>query len=273
MNPVVAYLGPAGTFTHAAAQQYFGPSVTLEPKFSIDEVFEAVGTGSVSHGVVPVENSTEGAVNTTQDCLLDTSLTIVGEVELAISHQLMGNESDTVERIASHKQSLAQCKNWLREHYPTAKLVECASNTQAVELARDNSDTAAIASRMAAELYGLPIIASDIQDRPNNRTRFLIITAGPVDLQSSGDDKSSMIVYTSNKPGALFRLLEPFENLQISLTKIETRPSKMEAWEYVFFIDFEGHRLDTQVVALFERLEKYADEIKFLGSYPRHRES
>lgn len=265
----VAYLGPKGTYSQLAALDFFGKDVNLVDCASIDEVFSAVEAGDVSHGIVPVENSTEGAINNTQDCLIDSTAKILGEQIVSIEHSLLvqrGTDASKIRRIASHKQSLAQCRGYLAQHYPQAEQLECASNSAAAILAREQADTAAIASELAGEIYGLESLAPRIQDKSNNRTRFLVLSLGEV--PATGRDKTSILVYTENKPGALFRVLEPFEKFQLSLTKIETRPSKKEAWEYVFFIDFEGHVADEATQKLFESLKQGGVVVKILGSYP-----
>ena len=265
----VAYLGPEGTFSQAAVVNHFGNNVELVDCASIDEVFDAVQNNRTQFGVVPVENSTEGAVNNTQDCLIDSTVSIIGEVIIPIVHHLLvatGTDRSQIAQIASHKQSLAQCRQWLLKHYPDVELVECSSNAEAGKLASENSRIAAIAGSMAAEVYGLTILDEKIQDQQHNSTRFLVLANFATN--PSGADKSSILIYAENKPGALFKILEPFENLQISLTKIETRPAKVEAWAYVFFIDFEGHIEDENIIELFRRLETCTAEIKVLGSYP-----
>lgn len=270
----VAYLGPPGTFSQTAVLNHFGQHCALQACATIDDAFAAVGQGDVDFAVVPVENSTEGVVNNTQDCLIDTALQIVGEEIVPIEHQLMvgaGCAGEAIDVIASHKQSLAQCRQWLQSHYPDAQLQECASNAEAAKLASREPGTAAIAGRMAATIYGLDIVAENIQDQQHNSTRFLIL--GQTGVEVTGHDKTSILVYTANKPGALFRVLQPFEELQLSLTKIDSRPSKRQAWEYVFFIDFEGHRDDESVVELFRRLQSCTEEVKVLGSYPMFRKS
>lgn len=270
----VAYLGPPGTFSQTAVLNHFGQHCALQACATIDDAFAAVGQGDVDFAVVPVENSTEGVVNNTQDCLIDTALQIVGEEIVPIEHQLMvgaGCAGEAIDVIASHKQSLAQCRQWLQSRYPDAQLQECASNAEAAKLASREPGTAAIAGRMAATIYGLDIVAENIQDQQHNSTRFLIL--GQTGVEATGHDKTSILVYTANKPGALFRVLQPFEELQLSLTKIDSRPSKRQAWEYVFFIDFEGHRDDESVVELFRRLQSCTEEVKVLGSYPMFRKS
>jgi chorismate mutase/prephenate dehydratase len=268
-NPKVAFLGPIGTYSQAAVISHFGSACVLVDYPSIDEVFIAVEAGVVDFGVVPVENSTEGAINNTQDCLVESKVKLVGEVVVAIEHNfLIDEKSDAAELnvIASHKQSLAQCRNWLKLHYPDVKLLECASNAEAAVLAKKDSRVAAIAGALAAEIYDLKILHSSIQDHDHNSTRFLVLARQ--DTVPTGSDKTSVLIYTGNKPGALFRILQPFEDFQVSLSKIETRPSKKEAWEYVFFIDFEGHIEDQLIHELFKQLQQCTAEIKVLGSYP-----
>ena len=268
-NVSVAFLGPKGTFSQTAVLQHFGAKAELLDYPTIDEVFIAVTTGEVKFGVVPVENSTEGAINNTQDCLVDTKLRIVGEQIVLIVHNLLVQEKvkfEDIKTIASHKQSLAQCRKWIQLNAPGKELLECPSNAEAAKLARADKHVAAIAGKIAADTYGLQVLFESIQDQQHNSTRFLILANAST--LSTGKDKTSLLVYTENKPGALFRVLQPFEELQISLTKIETRPSKKEAWEYVFFIDFEGHAEDEKIKTLFAKLKACTAEIKILGSYP-----
>ncbi len=265
----IAYLGPKGTYSQLAALEYFGEDAELLNCVSIDDVFSAVEGKHAVYGVVPVENSTEGAVNNTQDCLIDSSAKIIGEQVVSIEHSLLaqlGTSKSDVVKIASHKQSLAQCRNYLSQNFPQAEQIECSSNAEAAICAQGDPGTAAIASELAGQIYNLQSLECRIQDKSNNRTRFLVLALQ--DAAPTGTDKTSILVYTENKPGALFRVLEPFENLQLSLTKIETRPSKKEAWEYVFFIDFEGHVEDETTKELFAVLGKGGVEVKLLGSYP-----
>ncbi len=266
----VAYLGPEGTFTQAAAIKHFGHSVISEPMAAIDEVFREVVGGAVNYGVVPVENSTEGAVNHTLDSFLEHDLQICGEVELRIHHHLLVGENtrtDKISRIYSHAQSLAQCRKWLDAHYPNVERVAVSSNAEAAKRVQSEWNSAAIAGDMAAELYGLTRIAEKIEDRPDNATRFLII--GRDHVQPTGDDKTSIIVSTHNKPGALHELLLPFHQNGVDLTRIETRPSRSGKWTYVFFIDFAGHQSDPLVQAALEQISAEAVDLKVLGSYPR----
>jgi chorismate mutase/prephenate dehydratase len=265
----IAFLGPEGTFSQTAVVTHFGNSCVLFNCSSIDEVFLAVQQKRANYGVVPVENSTEGGVNNTQDCLIDSTVSIVGEVIVPIIHHLLvppGTAEVNITKIMSHKQSLAQCRQWISKSFPGVELVECASNAEASKLASESDTTAAIAGSLAAEVYGLEILRDRVQDQHHNSTRFLVLSNST--KSPSGSDKTSALIYAENKPGALFRILEPFDNLRVNLTKIETRPAKIEAWAYVFFIDFEGHVEDDIIVELFKRLEACTAEIKILGSYP-----
>lgn len=266
----VAYFGPEGTFTQAAALKHFGHAVKSVPMAAIDEVFREVAAGAVNFGVVPVENSTEGAVNHTLDSFLEHDLVICGEVELRIHHQLLVSEhtrTDRITRIYSHAQSLAQCRKWLDAHYPQVDRVAVASNAEAAKRVKTEWNSAAIAGDMAAQLYGLSYLAEKIEDRPDNATRFLII--GTQEVPPTGDDKTSIIVSTQNKPGALYELLKPFYENAIDLTRIETRPSRSGKWTYAFFIDFVGHQNDPLVRNVLERIAQEAVALKVLGSYPR----
>lgn len=280
----VAFLGPPGTFSHAAVDRFFGAGDVPErlSVANIDDVFLEVEAGNARYGVVPVENSTEGAVNSTQDCLIDTSLTIVGEIYLPIEHNFLLKDParlQDVRRIVSHKQSLGQCRIWLRARYPDIELHEVSSNAEAARLAAEDPTTAAIAGEVAASCFGLQVVFARIQDRRNNTTRFLVLArdhAALIDQRecagtATGHDKTSILVYTENKPGALFRVLEPFDTYQVSLTRIETRPARDDMWSYVFFIDFEGHIDDDAVKNVFRQLAGRAVKIKNLGSYPRAR--
>ncbi|WCE10881.1 prephenate dehydratase [Pseudomonas sp. JBR1] len=266
----VAYLGPEGTFSQAAALKHFGKAVVTRPMAAIDEVFREVAAGASNFGVVPVENSTEGAVNHTLDSFLEHNLSICGEVELRIHHHLLIGENtkpDSITRIYSHAQSLAQCRKWLDSYYPSVERVAVASNAEAARRVKGEWNSAAIAGDMAASLYGLTPVQQKIEDRPDNSTRFLII--GNQDVPPSGDDKTSIIVSMQNKPGALHELLLPFHANNIDLSRIETRPSRSGKWTYVFFIDFLGHQADPLIRDVLERLSTGAVALKVLGSYPR----
>ncbi|MGY4876562.1 prephenate dehydratase [Vreelandella aquamarina] len=266
----VAYLGPEGTFTQQAALKHFGESAVSLPMAAIDEVFREVEAGAVNYGVVPVENSTEGVVNHTLDTFMESSIHICGEVVLRIHHHLLVSENtrrDKVSRIYSHPQSFAQCRKWLDAHFPHAERVPVASNAEAAKLVKTEWHSAAIAGDMAGKLYGLERIAEKIEDRPDNSTRFLII--GNQDVPMSSDDKTSLVVAMRNQPGALHDLLEPFHRHQIDMTRLETRPARSGAWNYVFFIDFKGHHAEPKVAAMLEEVRLRASDLKVLGSYPQ----
>jgi chorismate mutase/prephenate dehydratase len=237
---------------------------------AIDEIFREVAAGAVQFGVVPVENSTEGAINHTLDSFLEHDMVICGEVELRIHHHLLIGENtktDRISRVYSHAQSLAQCRKWLDAHYPNVERVAVASNAEAAKRVKGEWNSAAIAGDMACELYGLSKIAEKIEDRPDNSTRFLII--GSQMVPPTGDDKTSVIVSMRNKPGALHHLLQPFHNNGIDLSRIETRPSRSGKWTYVFFIDFFGHQHDPLIKNVLEKINDESVALKVLGSYPK----
>ena len=265
----IAFLGPAGTFTEEAALKHFGHSVQTSAISSISEVFREVESGAANYGVVPIENSTEGVITHTLDSFTHSSLKIVGEVELRIHHYLLSQESDKndVKLIYSHQQSLAQCRNWLDENMSSIERESVASNAAAAKLAQKETGSAAIASRSASEKYGLNILASNIEDMPDNSTRFLII--GTNTVTASGVDKTSLLVSAPNKPGALHKLLEPFAKHNVSMTRIESRPSHSANWEYVFFLDLEGHIEDLPLRMALEELRQVSDMVNVLGSYPK----
>lgn len=266
----VAYLGPAGTYSEAAAIKQFGHFANTRPLASIDEVFREVEADSVHYGVVPVENSTEGMVNHTLDCFMTSPLKICAEVELPIHHSLLANpgtKPESIETIYSHQQSLAQCRAWLDVHWPHAERIPVNSNAEAARMVARRNDCAAIAGEIAAEHYGLRTLASSIEDQPDNKTRFLVI--GKQKVEPSGRDKSSILVSTRNEPGALYKVLGPFHEHGISLSRIETRPSKTGSWSYVFFIDFDGHQASPETRKVLEAVAAVAMEVKSLGSYPQ----
>lgn len=266
----VAFLGPEGTFTQQAALKHFGHAVETVPMGAIDEVFREVESGAVHYGVVPVENSTEGVVNHTLDSFMDSSLKICGEVELRIHHHLLVGENTqekSISRIYSHQQTLAQCRKWLDAHMPHAERVAVSSNAQAARRLKDEWNAAAIAGETAAEIYGLKILRNNVEDRPDNTTRFIII--GRRETPPSGQDKTSMLVRMKNRPGALYHVLKPFMEQGVDLTRVESRPSRSGNWSYVFFIDFEGHKDDVAVQRVLSSLESEALDIRFLGSYPK----
>ena len=264
----VAFLGPLGTFSEEAANKQFGGLSAPIQCSSIDEVFRQVETGQANYGVVPVENSTEGAVGRTLDLLMQTSLKICGEIELAVHHNLLSKHDNLTEikKIYSHAQSLAQCHEWLNKNLPNVERESVVSNAEAAKLASKGNNTAAIASKRAAELFGLNILAENVEDDPKNTTRFLVLSQH--DVAPSGKDKTSLVMATKNVPGAMLALLEPLSRHNVSMTKFESRPSKIGMWEYVFFMDIEGHFHDAKVKAVIAELETRASFLKLLGSYP-----
>ncbi|GAB3379741.1 prephenate dehydratase [Spongiibacter taiwanensis] len=264
----VAFLGPEGTFTQAAAIKHFGHAINSVPKASIDSVFRDVEAGRCNYGVVPVENSTEGMVALTLDAFINSPLKICGEVDLRIRLQLMQKDADQqITKIIAHQQALAQCRRWLDAHYPGIPRQAVSSNGEAAKMAAADTSIAAVAGELAAEQYGLSVVAGDIEDLTNNTTRFLII--GREDVAPSGRDKTSIVVSARNVPGALVRLLEPFEQANVMLTRIDTRPSRSEAWTYLFFIEFEGHQQDAVITDILKVIETHSQTYKILGSYPR----
>lgn len=268
----IAYFGPAGTFTESAAKKHFGSAPAFTPFLTIDDVFRAVESGNADYGVVPVENSTEGAVGRTLDLLLTSPLMICGEVLLRVHQNLLSKAEDTskVAKLYSHAQSLAQCHEWLNRNLPNVPRVPVASNAEAARLASTEPDACAIAGEAAARLYELNVLAANIEDDPNNTTRFLVVAthdAGP-----SGLDKTSFACSAQNKPGALHYLLAPLAEHGVSMCKFESRPARGltgSQWEYVFFIDIEGHRESVAVVAALDDLRRRVGFLKELGSYPR----
>lgn len=265
----VAFLGPEGTFTQQAAFKHFGHAIQAASLPAIDEIFREVESGTSHFGVVPVENSTEGVITHTLDSFLNSSLQICGEVELRIHHNLMAKDCDLsgIKEIFSHQQSLAQCREWLGRHLSKVKLTSVSSNGEAARLAEVTPASAAIAGEVAAPLYGLRILEKNIEDTQDNTTRFLII--GKQAVASTGNDKTSLLVSTGNQPGALYQLLEPLARYGISMSRIESRPSRRGMWDYVFFIDIDGHRDDDNVAKAFEALTQRVIMLKVLGSYPK----
>ena len=264
----VAVLGPEGTFTEMAALQQFGSSVDIDQKSRIDQVFRAVEVGEVNYGVVPVENSTEGIVSSTADLLVSTSLYIAGEIYLPIHQTLLGNIDDfsAITKIYSHAQSISQCRLWLLEHLPGAHLEAVSSNAEAARLASKNINSAAIASENAATQYDLNVLAHHIEDHKNNTTRFLVLSGEEV--AASGKDKTSLLMSRRNEPGSLFKLLKPMHDHGINMLKIESRPSKIKRWEYLFFVDIQGHRTDAKIAAALIEVEAAAAYFRVLGAYP-----
>ena len=267
----VGYLGPEGTFTQAAVMTHFGHSVRGLALSSIDDVFHEVEAGNADFGVVPIENSTEGTVNNTLDRFLNSPLKICGEVELRIHHNLMANLSglDQIRRICSHPQALAQCRGWLDENLPDVERVPVSSNAEGARRARDEKGTAAIAGDTAAEVYKLKILASEIEDRADNTTRFFVL--GRKLFKPSGTDRTTLLlsIGRTDTSGALFHLLEPLSRHKVNMTRIESRPSHKRKWDYVFFIDIDGHADDEQVAKALADLKDRASLFRVLGSYPR----
>jgi chorismate mutase / prephenate dehydratase len=264
----VAYLGPAGTFSEQAVYQQFGHAVRGMPCASIDEVFRATEAGTVDFGVVPVENSTEGVVNRTLDLLLQTTLTISGELALPVHHSLMSASGtmDGVTRICAHSQALAQCQSWLNQHYPLIERQAVASNGEAARMAAEDPSAAAIAGEAAGQLHKLQVVSANIQDDPHNRTRFAVI--GRLQTASSGKDQTSLVLSVPNKAGAVYKLLEPLAKHGVSMTRFESRPARLGTWEYYFFVDIEGHADDAKVAKALTELRDNASFFRILGSYP-----
>jgi len=264
----VAYLGPQATFTHQAARERFGAGAALKPTRGIGDVFDEVERGRVAFGVVPVENSTEGAVNVTLDRLVESDVLICGEAYLEIAQHLLSRAGSLgeVKRVLSHPQGLAQCRSWLAQHLPDVPTEETSSTAAAVEMAAADPTLAGIASALAGELYGVPVLRDRIEDNRHNATRFLVIGRQPIG--ASGRDKTSILFAMRNVPGALYRILEPIVTNGINLTRIESRPAKSRAWEYVMFVDVEGHRDTPNVAAALREIAERTIYLKILGSYP-----
>lgn len=268
----VAFLGPQTTFTHVAAMQQFGLSAQLVPMKSIPSVFEEVERGRAHYGVVPVENSTEGMVNHTLDMFIGSELQVIAEVLLEISHDLLSRSGqlEQISKVVSHPQALAQCRRWLEENLPDVPLVDVSSTAAAAQMASEDESAAAIASHAAACQFGIQVAKAKIEDNPNNFTRFLVI--GKNVPEKSGHDKTSLMFSVKDEPGILYRMLEPFSKRQINLAKIESRPMKQKVWEYIFFLDLEGHVSDTAIADAIEELRSCCHFLKVLGSYPLARQ-
>lgn len=265
----VAFLGPAGTFTQQAAYKHFGTAITPSPAATIDDIFAQVETQRCQFGVVPIENSTQGIISQTLDRFVSSSAKICGEVTVRIHHHLVGNcqSLSQVTQVLAHEQSLAQCQKWLASKLPNATLTPVSSNAQAAKLLAGSNNKMAIASKVAADLYGLRTLASNIEDSPCNTTRFLII--GAQDTSPSGADKTSLLVATGNQTGSLHKILAPFAKHGINLSHVQSRPSKLGLWEYVFFIDISGHKDDENVALALKSLQKNDILLNILGSYPK----
>jgi chorismate mutase/prephenate dehydratase len=264
----IAYLGPEGTFTEAAALKRFGSAIQEHSCATIDEVFRDVASGAARYGVVPVENSTEGAIGRTLDLLMESPLKICGEVMLPIHQCLLGQhgELNAIKTVYSHPQSLGQCQGWLNTHLPHAARIPAASNAEAARLAAENPHSAAIAGSQAAAIFGLKLLVENIEDDANNTTRFLVL--GDQLVAPSGKDKTSLVMSAANRPGAVHDLLVPLAKHGVSMTKLESRPARSGLWEYVFYMDIEGHQSDAKVAAALAELKNVAAFVKVLGSYP-----
>lgn len=264
----VAYLGPEGTFTEQAVHRHFGHSVHALSHGAIDSVFEQVQSAEADFGVVPVENSSQGIVSHTLDMFLVSDLKICGEIELRVHQNLLthARSLNHIERVYSHEQSLSQCKVWIRGHLPHAELIAVSSNSEAARRVRNAPEAAAIAGRSAAEIYDLPVLFANIEDRADNTTRFLVI--GRHLFAPSGEDKTTLLLAGHEGPGLLYRLLQPFETHGINMTRIESRPSSLGKWEYLFFVDIEGHVEEPPVAAAMQELKRTAKLFRILGSYP-----
>jgi chorismate mutase/prephenate dehydratase len=267
----VAYLGPEGTFTQSAVTKHFGHSVRALSVTSIDEVFHEVEAGVADFGVAPVENSTEGTVNHTLDMFLTSPLKICGEVEMRIHQHLMGRMKDLsrIKRVCSHSQSFAQCRAWLAQHLPDVERITVTSNAEAARRARDEDGTAALAGDAAAQLYDLRILFNNVEDEGDNTTRFLVI--GRKMFPPSGQDKTSLLLSATGTegPGVLMHLLEPLATHGINMTRIESRPSRKRKWDYVFFVDIDGHADDEPVKTALGKVQKGANLFRVLGAYPK----
>jgi chorismate mutase / prephenate dehydratase len=263
----IAYFGPEATFTHQAAIEKFGASLNYSAQKTIGEVFTEVAKKSADYGVVPVENSTEGVVTHTLDMFVDSDLKIVSQVLLKIQQCLMSNSSKAqIRKLYVHPQSLAQCRGWLAKNLPRVEIVETSSNARSAELAAKEKYSAALGGALAAEKYGLKVLARDIQDNSVNVTRFIVL--GKTCSPPTGDDRTSLMLSVADKAGALHEAIAAFKKFKINMTKIESRPSKRKAWEYFFFIDCAGHYQDAKVAKAIAHLGKHCNFVKILGSYP-----
>ena len=265
----IAYLGPEGTYTQSAAIKHFGQAVNTLPASTIEDVFRQVESDIADFGVVPVENSTEGAIDMTLDLFMKSPVFICGEVDLRVRHNLLSNEKDLtgITRLYSHQQSFAQCKQWTNDHLPGVECVSVSSNAEAAKRASTEKHSAAIAGKTAADIYKLQVLCKNIEDNSDNTTRFNII--GKASVASSGNDKTTLVATTTDVPGSLYRLLQPFEKNAISMSRIESRPSRDANWAYVFFIDIDGHQDEQNVANAIVALKKEAAMVKVLGSYPK----
>jgi chorismate mutase/prephenate dehydratase len=265
----IAFLGPEGTFTQQAVFRHFGHSVKALGVTGIDDVFLQVEQKEADFGVVPVENSNQGIVSHTLDRFMESDLRICGEIEMSIHHNLMSTAGGLggVERIYAHQQALSQCRNWIHQHLPAAECVSVSSNAEAARRVRHSPDAAAISSRSAADLYGVPILFAQIEDRPDNATRFLVI--GRQMLSPSGDDKTTLLMAGHDGPGALHALLSPLAKHSLNMSRIESRPTNAARWSYVFYIDVDGHADADPLKSALAEMEEASSLLRVLGSYPR----
>lgn len=265
----VAYLGPSGTFSEIATLRHFGHSISKKPCLSIDEVFRTVSNEEVKYGVVPVENSSEGSVSRTLDLLLQATLYINAELSIPIHHHLLSHSQKAHETtiIRAHPQALAQCLHWLNHHYPHIERQAVSSTAEAARLAANDRHSAAIASEVAAQEYGLSIVHSHIQDDHNNRTRFFVISK--TEIKNNTNDQTSLILAIPNQPGAIYQLLAPLAEYGVSMCRIESRPARTGSWEYYFYIDIEGNQEEPKITQALKKLQQQSTFYKCLGSYPR----
>lgn len=265
----VAYLGPSGTFSEIATLRYFGHSISKKPCMSIDEVFRIVANGEAKYGIVPIENSSEGAISRTLDLLLQATLYINAELSIPIDHHLLSHTPPphAINLIRAHPQALAQCQHWLNQHYPHIERQAVSSTAEAARLAAHEPHSAAIASNIAAQEYGLTILHSHIQDDSNNRTRFFVISK--TELKNDANDQTSLILAVPNQPGAIYQLLAPLAEYGVSMCRIESRPARTGSWEYYFYIDIEGHQEQPKIAQALKKLAQQSTFYKCLGSYPR----
>ncbi len=269
---VIAYLGPEATYTHQAAMKNFGSSLDYRAMPTIPDVFTSVNRREADYGVIPIENSTGGAVLHSLDMLAETDLKIVAQIYLPIEHCLITRTPmEEIREIHSKDQALLQCRDWLQRHLPKARLIDCSSTAEAVKLAANEPGIAAIASEVAAQQYDVPILVRAIQDKMDNVTRFLVIGRESAPPTGSGLDRTSMVISINDEVGALEKALHPFSSRGINLTKIESRPSRRKAWDYVFFIDFDGHWEDVKIQDAVTELKNRCPLVKWLGSYPKAR--
>ena len=264
----IAYLGPEGSYHHAAAQIHFGRSANYLPTVTIGQVFEAMERNRADYGLVAIENSIEGSVAQTLDRVAHSTVKVIGERYLPISHCLISfSELSEIDKVYSHPQGLAQCRKWLESNLPNVQLIDSSSTSRAVQLCLDDRKAAAVASELASDIFEVPIQVRGVEDITGNTTRFYIL--GKKALQPSKEDKTSMAVYVRDQVGALYKMLEPFKKNKVNLTNIVSRPSKQEAWQYMFFLECEGHHQDENVAGAIRDIESFSLFVKILGSYPR----